>query len=320
MAFSFLIILLSMFGNSLVIIAVTKNIGHGGHMSYFICNLSVSDFAMGVVPFLNLSIESVLNESILGHEWTLTGILGQVRCKMHKFSLSALSLVSIFWVLAISINRACAILFPLKNLITKGVARVIVVLVWTLPCAYASHAFYFYDTVTIEDQTKCIFTGNDEKIDGFKVRYLFHAILLLVTLLALLILYTTIVVKFWFTTIPGQQNTAAQQRRKKTNRKVLAMLVILVVSFYFWNLPALLLVISFFSSNFSDLYLALAKNNAYRSSAGFLVLSNGSINTYIILSSFSFKTSVEHSKSLLRRYFFVVNALSIQAFLNVWIL
>lgn len=70
MAFSFLIIMLSLFGNSPVIIAVTKNIG--GHMnttsSYFICNLSVSDFAMGVIAFLTLSIKSVLNESILGHE------------------------------------------------------------------------------------------------------------------------------------------------------------------------------------------------------------------------------------------------------------
>ena len=294
---------LALVGNSLVIIAVKKNIG--GHMntrnSYFILNLSVADFVMSVRTFLIFAISTDLYEGLLGMNWKIQGVLAKVSCRLFFFSLITLSFVSICWILVISIDRACAILFPLKTLITKTVTRVIVVLAWTLPCAYASPAFYFYDIISIEGQTICTIADDvSEVILYSRICYIFHAIVLLVTFLTLATLYTAIIVKLWFKKIPGQQNTAAQQCRKKMNRKVLAMLVSLQLAFYVCNLPIWLHEMSVLFSNSSNCNSVLM-NTSYITVAVFLTESHGCINPCIIMIFIqSFRTAV---RILIRKMF-----------------
>ena len=282
-AFAFLLIFVSLVGNSLVITAVKKNIG--GNMNtrsnYFILNLSVADLAMSVNSFVTLTVRLALNESFLGLDWSIEGVLGRVTCKVYNFTIQALSLVSICWILVISIDRACAVLFPLKILITKRVARILWVFAWIMPCAYASHAFYFYDID--EGQGTCTVLNDEKNIDQFKKCHFIRAIFLLVTFLTLTIFYTAVIAKLWFRKIPGQQNTATLQRRRKMNRRVLAMLVILVLTFYICHLPIWLYEMSFIIVQFSKLNSALINNRSYILAAGCLMLSYGSINPYIII-------------------------------------
>ena len=282
-AFSWVLIFGSLVGNSLVITAVKKNIG--GNMNtrsnYFILNLSVADLAMSAQSFMTLSVRLALNDSFLGMDWSIEGILGRITCKVYKFTIQALSLVSICWILVISVDRACAILFPLKILITKRVARILWVFAWIMPCAYASHAFYFFDTDEV--QGTCTLLSDDESLAQYRACYSISAVILLLTFLALTILYTAVIVKLWFRKIPGEQNTATQQRRKKMNRRVLAMLVILVLTFYICHFPIWLYTISFMFVQFSDLNTTLTSNSLYILVAACLMLSYGSINPYIII-------------------------------------
>ena len=180
-------------------------------------------------------------------------------------------------------------------------ARVIRVLAWTLPCAYASLAFYYCDIVTVEGQTICTIANDvNEAILYSRICYISHAIVLLVTFLTLATLYTAIIVKLWFKKIPGQQNTAAQQRRKKMNRKVLAMLVSLQLAFYVCNLPIWLHEMSILFSNNSN-FNSVLMNTSYITVAMFLKESHGCINPCIIMIFIqSFRTAV---RILIRKMF-----------------
>ena len=82
MAFSYSIIFVSLVANSLVIIAVKKDIG--GHMqnsnNYFILNLSVADLILNIRLLLAVVIKTALNQRFLGSEWTIHRVIGQVLC------------------------------------------------------------------------------------------------------------------------------------------------------------------------------------------------------------------------------------------------
>ena len=280
MAFSYSIIFVSLVGNSLVIIAVKKDIG--GHMqnsnNYFILNLSVADLILSILLLLAVVIKTALNQRFLGSEWTIHGVLGQVLCKAYQFTFSTLSLVSVFWILAISIDRACAILLPLKILITKRVARIITILAWIVPGVFTSYKLYFYDVVTFDRHILCTLPPEHLRSVQLIICMLLHVLLTALIFVIVVLLYTAIAIKLWFTSSPGHQSTEAQKRRKKMNRKVFTLLVIILLAFYICHLPTWLYQLSFNFEELSHLNLALRNNGVFILISAFMILCHGAIN------------------------------------------
>lgn len=130
------ICLIGIVGNSLVI-AVTRGRLKGLHktMSVFILNLSVADFLF-LVFCVPISVVIFTTES-----WHL----GLFICKLYEFLVHASMLASIFTLVAMSLDRFSAVVYPLKLLQHRSIsnAKIIVIVIWLVSCACAApHLVY----------------------------------------------------------------------------------------------------------------------------------------------------------------------------------
>nr|XP_054763944.1 galanin receptor 2a-like [Lytechinus pictus] len=123
-------------GNSLVIV-VTRNRLKGLHktMSVFILNLGVADFLF-LVFCVPISVVIFTSES-----WHL----GLFICKLYEFLVHASMLASIFTLVAMSLDRFSAVVYPLKLIQHRSIsnAKIIVISIWIVSSACAApHLVY----------------------------------------------------------------------------------------------------------------------------------------------------------------------------------
>ena len=282
--FSFVVILTSFIGNSLIIIIVKRKIGgiKSSVNNFFVVNLSMADILMSARWLVLLSLNMSWGEVDMFS--TVSAVPGEVFCKAMHFTMSAMYLVSMFLILAISVDRACAILCPLRVIITMKVARSTAGLAWGLPFLFASNALYFYRVVTEQGQpATCTLGLSTDLRSQFSLCYLFHTVVISVTFLVKATLYAAIAIKLRFRKIPGNLSTVAQRQRKRMNYKILTMLILLVLIFFVFQGPIWLYLMSHHFNILKNLNASLKSNTSFAAVAGFLALSYGSVNPYIMI-------------------------------------
>ena len=227
-----IIILLSLAGNSIVIITVWRNMSMRSVTNLFIANLAASDLLITL-----LGMPNMVTQLYLGFKW----IFGEVICKMVVFFQSVSVASSILTLLAISFDRFWAITFPFKRRLSFFAARFILGAIWMTsfsvmaPFLYAQRVIVGSEgyEMCIEDWSPAfnpVTAPKDYTLILFITLYVFP-------LLTMVVMYSVIVSKLWRRQIPGFRSSRDELRTRALRRKVVKMLITVIALFCACWLP-----------------------------------------------------------------------------------
>ena len=230
-----LILVVSLVGNSLIVLIVYKTPTLRKPINMLIANMAMSDL---LYPIFLFPVR--LAELNVGR-WLIGGSLGQALCKILPFLAEISMVVSIQSLVLITVDRYAAVVVPLRSpLISRKVCRCLIVGTWILAAAFHSPYFFTFNLVEYQEGKRCM--NQWEVIFGEKSSfgiYLLSASILFfyIPFVVLVILYSIILIKLKKQAHPGEQSASAEEQRTRRNRKVLKMTVAIVVAFFICWIP-----------------------------------------------------------------------------------
>ena len=230
------VILLSLFGNMVVVRVVHKNRRMRTITNYLIINMSLADLLTTVFNMLPTLYWIFRGLDV----WAIGGWIGDALCKLLNFAQSVSITVSVFTLCAIAFDRFFAIFRPLKRVITFRVAKVIIATSWLSSIVVSGPQLYVLTTTGEKGLAQCVENWEPPFDAATAPRDYTVALFVLLYALPLAViasLYTVIMLKLWRRRAPGQELTSNQENKDKTNRKVLKMLVTVVIVFALSWLP-----------------------------------------------------------------------------------
>ena len=153
MTTAYCVLLLSLVGNSLVVIVFLKPSGRPRTpVDYFIVNMSVSDLFVPLFTILRR-----LQEIYLGWSpWLMGGLIRDLLCRFINFVEEVSIAVSMLSMVFISLERFWSVVYPLKlPLITKKTSPRFVAFSWIFAVLTFSYYFVAYKLVVKNDQLYC---------------------------------------------------------------------------------------------------------------------------------------------------------------------
>lgn len=229
-------ILVSLVGNSLVILVVYRKQRMRTTTNFLIANMAGSDLLIAIFV-MTPTIRSIYT----GEDMLVEGILAQLVCKLVTFLQQASIAVSILSLTAIAFDRFFAIMLPFRKVITFRITMVLISLTWIFGLFYAAPILYTNRIFTkngSDDGTYChevwepLFNSSKARKDYTFINFGF---LYAGPLTVITILYTAIVIELWRGNNIKFRCSVNQQEIEKSNRKVLKMLATVVIIFaIFW--------------------------------------------------------------------------------------
>lgn len=201
-------------------------------VNYFIMNMSIADLLVTITY-----MPRVVSLWFAGYAWQVDGITGLVFCKIACFNEVAI-LVAIFTIIAISIDRFLAVVFPLRRgLITIPICQTMIVCMWVASVGAAFSEFYAIELRQFRGDIYCYLDLDYFFGKGSSKAY-FNFIIIgffAIPFTTILVLYSGIVVVLLKSRgIPGDAsavNDAQKRRREETKKKVLKMVMAVVGTF-----------------------------------------------------------------------------------------
>ena len=147
------LLLLSVFGNSLLIAIIKRGKRMKTVTNYLIANMAVSDILITV-----LAVPRKITEILLGpRRWLIDGLLGSVLCKSVHFFQDITIGVSILSLSVIAIDRYRGIVFPLRKQFRKpaNLCKIIVPTIWLISMGLQAIYFYIFRIWTVDTKTYC---------------------------------------------------------------------------------------------------------------------------------------------------------------------
>ena len=275
-----LILVVSLVGNSLIVLIVYKTPTLRKPINMLIANMAMSDL---LYPIFLFPVR--LAELHVGL-WLIRGTLGQAWCKIHAFLADISSLVSIQSLVLITVDRYAAVVVPLRSpLISRKVCRCLIVGTWILAAAFFSPYLFTFNLFEYREEKLCM--NQLEVIFGEKssvgIYLLSLAILFFyIPFVVLVILYSIILIKLKKQVHPGEQSASNKEQRARRNKNVLKMAIAIVLVFVIswvpyhttWLLLNYVPEISLFSSCSFLLYAGITY---------YLAIANCAINPFICL-------------------------------------
>ena len=266
----YLAILLSLVGNMVVIRAVKRIAGALRRKVHylFIVNLSAADllFAAEMIPMICVHM-------LLSGEWLIRGRFGNFLCKFDLFLSAVLILTSNLTIVSIAVEKYFGVFFPLKTMVSKKRAYLIIATTWIASAVYATPLFFFgYLKKSPDGKVTCYICPNCEKVRRW---FIFQTVLLAGGFVTTLASYSAIGIKIWLRKTPGIQLPEVQRKGRVKKHKALKMLAMLVFVFYVSFIP-------FWIYQLSLLFSFHEKLGSYYSILSpFLMLCNGAVNPVI---------------------------------------
>ena len=231
-----LIFIVSLAGDSLIVIIVYKTPNLRKPINYFIANMASSDLLFPIfrVPWRMFYLHT--KDSFL-----VGGQLGQALCKLVPFFGNVSFLVSIQNLILIAVDRFGAVVFPLRSpLIRSKLCPFFILATWMFAIVFISPDLLAFELVEYPEGASCV--RRWKKVFGESLSFasilLAHNILFTyIPVLLLVILYSIIFIKLKTQVHPGEQSTNNQQQRKRRNRNVLQMSIVIVTVFVLCWLP-----------------------------------------------------------------------------------
>ncbi|KAG7212726.1 hypothetical protein KM043_012993 [Ampulex compressa] len=234
------------FGNLMVILVVTFSRRLRSITNFFLANLAVADFCVGI-----FCVYQTLTNYLM-HSWQLGDFLCKVYMFVHALSYTA----SILILVVVCIERYLAIVHPIKcrSMLTRSRLRAVIGVVWIIAAVYAAPRFLYVETFrnrlnTGDEDIICIPNmkkHNKNVLDAVNLIFLY-----LVPLFLMCCLYTRIAVGLWRSgaTLGGPGLVARTRNGRvhhvhtssrnvlKARRGVIRMLIAVVMMFAVCNFP-----------------------------------------------------------------------------------
>lgn len=273
-----IILILSLVGNTLIILIVYRNPRMWTASNFLIVNMAASDL---LVPFF--AVPRMIVEVLVGRErWLIDGTAGLILCKLAYFFQDVSNAVSVQSLIAITADRFYAVMFPLKANAMKSYIRFVIPAIWLT--AFGLHAPYLqvFKLCVVGDKLYCCQRWPKTTSLHSKFIY-FYLILLLVfgvPLITIIILYVFIVYKLFRRKFPlgaGNSMTQTQRnRRAKQNKNILKLSVTIVVIFFLCFSPLLVLAILRTTGSISQCNIEV-----FRIVAKLFAQSNCAVNSFV---------------------------------------
>lgn len=146
------ILLVSLVGNTLVIVVLYKNKHLRKSINYFVFNMAASDLLMSLTIMPVRIVEIVTGSSAFMVDSPL--LVGNILCKLCYFLPDASVVVSIESLVLIAIDRFIAVVYPLKATLVTSKSRLTCVLcAWIVAVAVYVPYFYTFRLFPYEDGT-----------------------------------------------------------------------------------------------------------------------------------------------------------------------
>ena len=240
-----LILVVSLVGNSLIVLIVYKTPTLKKPINMLIANMAMSDLLYPIFFF------PVRLADLHVGSWLIGGTLGQALCKIYPFLTDVSTLVSIQSLVLITVDRYAAVVVPLRSpLISRKLCRCLIGGTWILAAAFHSPYLFAFNLVEYQEGKWCV--KQWEVIFGEKsstgIYFLSASILFFhIPFVVLAILYSIILIKLKKQAHPGEQSASAVEQRTRRNRNVLKMTVAIVVAFFICWIPfSIQMVTSYF--------------------------------------------------------------------------
>uniref|UniRef100_A0A3Q3N7Y9 G protein-coupled receptor 83 n=1 Tax=Mastacembelus armatus TaxID=205130 RepID=A0A3Q3N7Y9_9TELE len=219
-----LIIVISLFGNTLVCHVVVKNKRTQSSTSLFIMNLAVADIFITVLntPF---TLVRFVNS---------TWVFGRTMCHISRFVQYCSLHVSTLTLTAIALDRRQVILHPLRPRMSPAHGAVWVAVIWIMAsCFSLPHAIYqklLTFTYSKEKQRSLCVPDFPEPSDVYwqYIDLLTFILLYMLPLLIITVSYTTVARRLWRHNAIGDATTAQHATQRRKRRRTLAMLLLVV--------------------------------------------------------------------------------------------
>ena len=229
-----IVIILAMIGNTLVIYIVFTVNHMRSSTNTLIANMAFADLLM------TIDIPYKLKWYYVWNKWFGTYI-GTVLCKFFHSAQTGSLAASVFGLVAISLDRSFAILFPMKKIMTRNVVRVAITMTWLGALALMLPLMIATKGMQLE--------GGDGMICQEywqTMSYKVYITVLFVTayvipLIIIALLYCLAGLRLCSRKLPGHQNWTAQKKVRASSRRANTMLITVVVIFTLSWLPLLAL-------------------------------------------------------------------------------
>ncbi|XP_029049630.1 trissin receptor [Osmia bicornis bicornis] len=232
------------FGNLLVILVVTFSRRLRSITNFFLANLAVADFCVGIFCVYQTLTNYLMNS------W----LLGDFLCKVYMFVHALSYTASILILVVVCVERYLAIVHPIKcrSVLTRRRLQLVIGVVWMVAAIYASPRFFYVETMRnrlITGDVDIICLANIKKHNKVVLDAVNLVFLYLVPLALMCHLYSRLAVGLWKSsaTLSGAASNArnGKSHRIQTSsrnvlrarRGVIRMLIAVVMMFAVCNLP-----------------------------------------------------------------------------------
>ena len=269
-----LILLVTLAGNSLIVMLVYKTPNLRKPINYFIVNMASSDLLF--TPFMCHGILARLNIS-----WIIGSQFGQAFCKLIIFLPTVSSFVSIQNLILIAVDRFGAVVFPLRSpLIRSKLCPFFILATWIVAVAVSSPYVFAAKLVENSGRKQCDRTAGWKEAFGEFSSYqdftiVIYMLFIYIPVLLLVILYSFIFIILKKQVHPGEHSSNIEQQRQKRNRNVLYMSIAIISVFVFCWLP--------FTTN---KLILVYRSSSTHSSCSFLLYYH--VTFYIAAANFAF--------------------------------
>ena len=275
-----LILVVSLVGNSLIVLIVYKTPTLRKPINMLIANMAMSDLLYPI-----FFVPARLAEWRAG-SWLIGGTLGQALCKIHIFLADVSSLVSIQSLVLITVDRFVAVVVPLRSpLVSRKLCLFFIVATWIVAMAVHSPYLVALKLVKHPDRLRCKLLWHEAFEGSTYPNYLLVCAIVFfyIPFVLLVILYSIILIKLKTQVHPGEQSANAEEQRTRRNRNVLKMATTIVVVFFICWIP---LVSNAIIDKFSapdSLIFSSCSFHLYCTVTFFMAFANCAINPIICL-------------------------------------
>ena len=207
--------IVSIGGNVTVIYIILAYLRLNTVTNLFICNLALGDTLSAVlcIPFTFIA-------NVLMHYWPF----GAIMCPIVLYAQGVSVFLCAFTLVAISIDRYIAVIYPLRPRITRQQAITIIIIIWILALSVTLPVVVLASTVTRADTNGINREFCEEHWPDSAQRYSYTVIIMLLQyflpLSVLMFTYTRIGVVIWIKQIPGEAESNRDRRIAASKRKV----------------------------------------------------------------------------------------------------
>lgn len=230
--FAAVIFIVALIGNS-VVLHIVCTVNHmRNSTNTLIANMAIADLLM------TIDIPYILKWFYVYDRWFGT-FVGDILCSfLHSAQAGSLA-ASTFSLVAISLDRSFAILFPMKTIMTRNVVRFTIAMIWLCTLAITIPAMMASKNIQKNGIYVCKDSHGWEKENLSEITYI--TVLLLfgyaIPLMIIGVSYCLAGLRLWSRKLPGHRNLVSNKKAQATSRRATAMLITVVIVFALSWLP-----------------------------------------------------------------------------------